>query len=57
VRRPLVQHLADQAHERHLIDEMFGKQLLAGIGLEVGKAHAGIRNIRSPSLNWANLSN
>jgi hypothetical protein len=38
MRGTLVEDTADQAHHRHMIDEVFGEQLLAGIGLEVRKA-------------------
>ena len=37
MRRTFVEHTADQSHHRHVSDEMFGKQLLARVGREMGK--------------------
>jgi hypothetical protein len=36
---------------------MFGEQLFAGVGFEVGEPLARSVSIRSPSLNCANLNN
>src|SRR5229473_3104457 len=43
MRGPLIEYPADQAHDRHIVDEMFGEQFFPGVGLKMSKALAGIR--------------